>query len=83
MQWQEIVFFVGQMVFNLSLLPSIFGKDKPAFSTSLITSTTIFVYVFTYSTLSLWVTSASVFSTGVFWTILAYQKYKLNKKEKK
>ncbi len=80
MHWQEIVFLIGQMIFNISLLPSILGKDKPAFTTSLITATVIFVYVFVYASLSLWVTGISVGSTGIFWAILAYQKYKMNKK---
>ena len=82
MQWQEIVFFVGQMVFNISLIPSIMGKDKPALLTSVLTSGMIFIYAFTYTTLSLWVTSISVATTGIFWAVLAFQKYKLNKKKK-
>ncbi len=80
MHWQEYVFFIGQMVFNISLIPSILSKDKPALTTSLITATVIFIYVFIYGSLSLWLTGISVGSTGVLWAILAYQKYKLSKK---
>lgn len=82
MHWQEIAFLIGQMIFNISLLPSILSKDKPSLTTSLITSAVIFVYVFVYATLSLWVTAIAVGTTGVFWGILAYQKYIINRKKK-
>lgn len=83
MHSQEVVFFIGQMIFNISLLPSIFSNDKPALATSLITAVVIFVYVYTYTTLSLWVTAVSVFTTGALWAVLAYQKYKIDKRRKK
>lgn len=76
MQWQDVVFLIGQMIFNISLIPSILSKDKPALATSLITTIVIFVYVFVFSTLSLWVSSMAVASTGFMWSILAYQKWK-------
>ena len=80
MQWQEYVFFVGQMVFNIALLPSIFSKNKPALSTSLMTAGMIFIYVFTYFSMSLWLTGISMGTTFICWTILAYQKYRMDKK---
>ena len=79
MHWQELVFFLGQMIFNISLLPSIFSKDKPALITSMLTATVIFVYVFVYGSLSLWLTGISVGTTGLLWAVLAYQKYRMDK----
>ena len=76
MHWQEWIFLIGQMIFNISLLPSILGKDKPALLTSTITAAVLFIYVIIYGTLSLWVTAISMGTTGVFWAILAYQKYR-------
>lgn len=82
MHWQEYVFFIGQMIFNIALIPYILSKDKPALTTSLITALVIFIYTFLYSTLSLWLTAIAVTTTGVLWTILAYQKYRLDRRKR-
>lgn len=82
MQWQEIVFFIGQMLFNIALLPSIFSKDKPALATSLLTSSVIAIYIFLYTTLSLWLTAVSVATTGALWAVLAYQKFMIDRRRK-
>lgn len=83
MAWQDIIIAAGQWVFLLALLPSIFGKDKPALATSIATSGVLAVLAFTYSTLSLWVSTISGILVSVAWFILAVQKHKMGKQEKK
>jgi len=79
MQWQEIVLTSGQVIFTLSLLPSVFSKDKPALATSLITSI-LFIYVYVYITMNLYMTALGTLTTGMLWGVLAYQKYRMDKK---
>jgi hypothetical protein len=82
MTWQDLVYSIGQWVFIVALLPSVFSKNKPAFVSSLTTGTVLLVYVFTMASLNLWVSSASTSITCLVWYILAFQKYRLDKKIK-
>ena len=82
MAWQDLIIAAGQWVFLLALLPSIFGKDKPALSTSILTSTVLAVLAFTYATLSLWVSTISGILVSSAWLVLAVQKYRINKHDK-
>ncbi len=77
MHWQDIVLTSGQIVFTLALLPTVFGKDKPNVYTSLATSAFLFIFVFTYITMSLYSTAFFTSITAILWLILVYQKYKI------
>lgn len=79
MTWQDIVFSVGAWIFIIALLPSIFGKDKPPFSSSILTGGVLLIYAFTYMSLHFWVTMASTGLLGIAWLTLAVQKF-LSKK---
>ncbi len=81
MQWQDIVLTTGQFVFSIALLPTVLGKDKPAFSTSLINGAVLMIFALTFATLSLWLTVIPTIIIGILWLVLAYQKYSLNKKK--
>lgn len=76
MQWQDIVISVGGVILSLALLPSVFGKDKPPLSTSLLTGVILLTFAVTYYTLSLTFAFVSVGSNGVLWMILAWQKWR-------
>ncbi|MFA5877157.1 MAG: hypothetical protein WC880_02210 [Candidatus Paceibacterota bacterium] len=79
MHWQDIVLSIGQYIFVIALLPSVFGKDKPALSSSLLTGTVLGVFSVVYATLGLWSsTIASVLVTAT-WFLLAWQQYRKNK----
>ena len=80
MIWQDIVLSVGQWIFILALLPSVLGKDKPAFATSLTTGIVLAVFAFTFSTLSFWASAISTGCVSLVWFVLAYQKYRLDRK---
>ncbi len=74
MSWQEIVLAVGQVVFIIALIPSIFSKDKPEIWTSILTGTVALSIAITYTTLSLEMAAISAFFNFVAWAILAIQK---------
>jgi hypothetical protein len=69
----------GQWIFIIALLPSVFGKDKPALSTSLLTGAVLSVFALTFVTLSLWVSAVSTELTSFTWLLLAFQKYRAGK----
>lgn len=58
MIWQDWVFGIGTIIFAIALLPSVFGKEKPAISTSVPTGAILMFFAFTQASLSLWFTLA-------------------------
>ena len=82
MHWQQSVLALGQVVFIVALLPSVFSKDKPEIWTSIITGTVALSIAITYVTMHLQVAAVSAFFNFVFWSILAMQKFRQNKKRK-
>ena len=82
MIWQDIVISIGQWVFAIALLPSVFGKAKPALSSSLIIGSVLAVFVFTFASLSLWISAVSTIAGSLIWFVLAAQKIMINRKEK-
>lgn len=79
MNWQDFVFTIGQFIFIVALVPTIRGKDKPAFITSLLTTIILFSFGMTYLTLKLWGSAIFAFLNASAWAILAIQKYRINK----
>ena len=78
MAWQDIIIAAGQWVFLLALLPSIFGKDKPALATSILTGVVLAVLAFAYATLMLWISTLSAILVSLGWFTLAAQKYRMD-----
>ena len=76
MQWQDIVLSIGQYIFALALLPSIFGNDKPALLTCLLTGAILGTFGIVYATLGLWSSVISAVVLTFAWIILAYQQYR-------
>lgn len=81
MIWQDAVLLVGQIIFAIALLPSIFSKDKPALATSIINFVVLYIIGFVNITLKLYGFAAGIFIVGVLWNILAVQKYLVDKKK--
>ena len=75
MAWQDFVFAGGQWVFIIALLPSILGKDKPALSTSVMTSVVLVAFAVSFATLSLWISAVSTACSAAAWVILGIQKH--------
>lgn len=81
--WQDWVVSILQWVFILSLLPTVFhATQKPPVSTSLLSGIGLIILSATYFTLDLTVSTFSSFLLGTLWIVVAYQRYRLNTKEK-
>ncbi len=79
MSWQDIILSIGQYVFVIALLPSVFGKDKPALSSSLITAIILAIFSLVYSTLDLWSSTVASGIVSATWFLLAWQQYRKKK----
>jgi len=79
MQWQDAVFFAGQIIFVFALIPTIRGKSKPALTSSVITGLILTIFALTYLSLNLWFSALAAIATSTSWWILAYQKHRQNK----
>ncbi len=82
MQWQDMVLTGGQWILIIGLLPTIFHKEKPAVSTSVITGVVLAIFAFSFYTLTLTGTAITVLANSGLWWILAYQGYKKRKRKK-
>lgn len=69
--WQDLIIGAGGVIFTIGLFPSILSNDKPAFATSVINASVLFIMIITYASLGLWLSSVmnAVMSTlcGVCW----------------
>jgi hypothetical protein len=63
------------LAFNIALLPSLIGKQKPRIATSLLTALFLIPEVIVFFSLSLWYSFAMALINAIFWTILAAQRY--------
>jgi predicted benzoate:H+ symporter BenE len=81
MVWQDIVIAVCSWAATLALLPSIWGSDKPALSSSLFTAAIVITFGICYFTLGLLSAAASAWVLAAAWLILAYQKWRQRPKE--
>jgi len=77
MQWQDIAISIAQWVAIVAMLPSVFGKDKPALSSSLLTTACIALFFVSYLTLGLIVSAISSAFLLVTWSTLAYQQWRI------
>jgi hypothetical protein len=73
MSWQDIVLTIGQICFILALLPSVFGKDKPALATSLMTAGVLVAFCIVNVSLELYFAAITVAFTSLTWFVLAFQ----------
>jgi len=75
MLWQDYVISGAQLVLTFGLLPSVFGQNKPALSTSLLSGSALLIISVVFSTLSLWLSTFLLAAQCVLWYILAFQKF--------
>jgi len=70
---------IVQVTFVVSLMPTIMhATHKPTFLTSASTAIAVYIFVVTVATLDLWFTASLMLVNGLQWTILAYQRRKLD-----
>lgn len=72
--WQDFIISGGGVFFTIALIPSLLSKDKPALTTSVMTSTILFAMIITYASLGLWLSSVMNAVMCLLWAILAFQK---------
>lgn len=83
MTWQSVVLALGQILFIVALLPSIFTKDKPEIWTSVMTGLVALSISITYLTLDIKLASVMAFLNFIAWSILAIQRHRQPKALKK
>lgn len=77
--WQDIVLAIGSLIFDIALIPSIKGKDKPAVWTSCLYALVLITFTFAYASLSLWYATVTTVITAALWGVLALQKLRGSK----
>ena len=80
--WHDVVLSVSVLAFNIALLPSLLGKQKPRVATSLLTALFIVPEIIVFFSLSLWYSFAMALLNAIFWSILAIQRYRQIKTNK-
>ena len=71
--WQDKVFTIGSLLFTLALIPTLLGDAKPEIWTSLMTSSVLAVYAYTFYSLKFWYSMSTTILTTLCWFILAIQ----------
>lgn len=80
--WQDWVIMAVQVVFAISLLPTIFHPDqKPTLSTAVMTVGCIILLSLVYATLHLWFATFMALVNAALWTTLGLQRFRLNQKK--
>jgi hypothetical protein len=74
MIWQDWTIAIGQFLFALALLPSIYSIEKPALWTCFMTASLLFVFGGVYFSLGLYIAVLSVLLCGAMWSVLLFQK---------
>ncbi len=77
--WQDYVMTIGQFTFAFSLIPTIMGKEKPAWTTCIMSSIVLTIYIPTLYTLGLYVSVIATVLVAIGWWILFFQSIKRNK----
>jgi hypothetical protein len=71
--WQDWVLSAGSFLVFVSLLPTVVGPDKPALSTSVMSTVLVIVVASTLATLDLWLSAAANYVVAVAWLTIAVQ----------
>ncbi len=73
--WQDWVLSVSVLAFNLALIPSLIGAQKPRITTSVLTALFLLPEVVVFATLRLWYSLAMTTVNACLWTALAIQRH--------
>ena len=77
--WQDFVIMGVQVVFAISLLPTILhATQKPTMATCVISAGCVTTLAFVFATLDLWFAVATSCLNMTLWIVLAFQRYRLN-----
>jgi hypothetical protein len=73
MMWQDAVFFAGQVLFALLLVPTLLNRMKLARVTCAGNALLLLVFAAAYASLGLWFSAASTAACGLLWGVLFAQ----------
>lgn len=73
--WQDSVLAICVLAFNIALIPSVIGMQKPTLLTSVMTALFLLPEILVFYSLSLWYSFIMVFINASLWTTLAIQRY--------
>lgn len=73
LKWQDAIFSAGEVVFLLSLLPSVFSDQKPAPITSLVTAIMLCLFLTVHASYQLWLAFCLTILTAGLWFTLFMQ----------
>lgn len=82
MQWEEYLVSFGTLVLVLGLVPTVFGRHKPALSTSLVTFAVLSSFVVAFFSLHLYLAAALNTLNALVWGIIALQVFSAKRKNK-
>jgi len=82
MHWQDWVFAIGGFFVLVSLIPTIRAEQKPALTTSLMTTVLVFIFASTMVTLHLVLAAVTNYGISLAWGVLAYQGYRQQQRSK-
>ena len=80
MHWQDWVFAIGGLLVLVSLVPTIRAEQKPALTTSLMTTVLVFIFASTMVTLGLILAAVTNYGISAAWGVLAVQGYRQQKR---
>ncbi len=73
--WHDIALSISVLAFNVALIPSLTGIQKPRMTTSVMTALFLVPEIIVFFSLNLWYSFAMALLNAIFWSILAYQRY--------
>lgn len=73
MKWQDRIFATGEVVFFISLYPTLIGPDKPSPLTSFATAFMLYLFLFVHASYKLWVTFTLAAITATTWMAIGIQ----------
>lgn len=73
MEWQDLVIAIGAILFAVALLPTVFSEAKPAWATSAMTGSVLYVVAFTYTTIGLDFAAITTGISAFLWTVILAQ----------
>ncbi len=76
MQWQDVVMTLGQFTFAFSLIPTIKAEQKPAWTTCLMSSIILTIYVPTLWSLNLYISVVATVLVAIGWWTLFFQSWR-------
>jgi hypothetical protein len=77
--WQDLVLSISLLAFNIALIPSVFGKQKPRLVTSAVTAAFLVPEILVFANLHLWYSLTMTSTNAMLWTIIAIQRFRQSK----